>query len=373
MIRLVGGLPGSGKSYYAANFISKFGSYDSLYKTFVLQKEIKVFTNLDDLQIEHTSLDGCYRRYGGAAKFFTVENFTKIREAWPKAHLLVIVDEAQRTIDDDLLKDKDVAFFFQYHRHLGVDIFLLTNDIASCSRKVVGLCEFLIEAQPRSKSFPGMFRYKFKDTKGTQLYTETVKLKQEVFSIYKSFTTDETEKPKNMLKHWAIMAILGITITTIGFKTFMFSFGHRKNVIVGKDGKMTSRPADQPASGPVSGPPPGYRGYTSHPAPAAAAPASKPAAVPVAPAKPAPYHKRVKVARTETKKVLSSPLPSPVAAAPLADIVPGWVVGKSVGIYEVNQHRYVSLNGRLLDSADCKAAVKPGQVMCKADAVALNE
>lgn len=227
MIRLVGGLPGSGKSYYAANFISKFGEYDNLYKNFVITKDIQVFTNLDDLQIQHSTLDGCYERCGGPENFFTVEHFTKIRELWPKSHILIIIDEAQRIIDDSLLKLKEVAFFFQYHRHLGIDIFLLTNDIASCSKKVVNLCEFVIEAQPRSKGLPGVFRYKFRDTKGTHLYSETVRLKNEVFSIYKSFTTDESAKPKNVIMHWIMMLAVVLFFCVVGYKFFVNRFLHR--------------------------------------------------------------------------------------------------------------------------------------------------
>lgn len=227
MIRIVGGLPGSGKSYYAANFISKYGSYDNLYKNFDITKDVQIFTNLDDLQVQHQTLEGCFERAGGIEKFFTVETFTAFRDLWPKAHILVIIDEAQKYIDDALLKIKEVAYFFQYHRHLGVDIFLLTNDIASCSKKVVGLGEFVIEAQPRSKGLPGIFRYKFKDTKGTHLFTESVRLKNEVFSIYKSFTTDESEKPKNVIVHWLLMLVAVILVAVVGYKMFVNKFLHR--------------------------------------------------------------------------------------------------------------------------------------------------
>lgn len=367
MIRLVGGLPGSGKSYYAANFIAKFGKYDELYKTFVLTKDVKVFTNLDDLQIEHTSLEHCYQKYGGANKFFTVENFTKIRDHFPKSHLLVIIDEAQRTIDDDLLKDKDVAFFFQYHRHLGVDIFLLTNDIASCSRKVVGLCEFIIEAQPRSRSLPTVFRYKFKDTKGTNLYSQTVKQKQEVFSIYKSFTTDEKEKPKNVLWHWVVMAFIAIVLSTVGFKTFVHAFTHRTNSVVGRDGKMTSKAAVDAAK-------PSFKAQST--AKLAPVVAPVPAAAPAPHESKPPRVRRVRPGRAEDK--LAVPLPKLNSSGSTVDVVPvpapvGWVMGKPKGVIEVNQHKYFSVNGRLLDSSDCKKADIAGMLLCKQDAVALNE
>ena len=332
MIRLVGGLPGSGKSYFAANFIAKYGTYDKLYQTFIIEKDIKLFTNLDDLQIQHDSLDECFQKYGGPAKFFTVANFTKIRDMWPKAHILVIIDEAQRIIDDELLKDKDVAFFFQYHRHLGIDIFLLTNDISSCSKKVVGLCEFLVMAQPRSKGLPGVFRYKFTDTKGTFLYSQSIRLRQEVFSIYKSFTTDETEKPKNVVVHWIVTGLIVLTLTVVGFKVFVNGFMHKKKPVVSATGKMVEKPV---------------QGVYS--AARAVPPVSAPL-VPVASAS-KPY-----TVRRRQAVVPASALPSPPPLAPLvvAAANPGWFNASVSGTIQVGDSVWYSVDGSLVPSSECK-------------------
>lgn len=339
MIRLVGGLPGSGKSYFAANFISKFGEYDNLYKTFVIKKDIKIFTNLDDLQIQHESLEQCISKYGGAEKFFTIDNFTKVRDIWPKAHILIIIDEAQRMIDDDLLKNKDVAFFFQYHRHLGIDIFLLTNDIASCSKKVVQLCEFVIEAQPRSKGLPGVFRYKFLDTKGTFLYSQSVRLKQEVFSIYKSFTTDETEKPKNVVLHWIVTGLVVLTLSVVSFKLFVNKIMHHKSGVASA------------STLPVKPVQPVQRAYTTS------------RVVPLA-ALPAPVRGKVgacQKVRPKAAPASSVPavVPVKVAALPLVSpptlVLPaGYEVSKVTGVITVGDKKFYSLSGRLVPSNECK-------------------
>jgi len=351
MIRLIGGLPGSGKSYYAANFISKYGEYDQLYKTFVITKDVEIFTNLDDLQIKHQSLDGeggCFDLYGGPSGFFTIENFKRIRKSWPKSHLLVIIDEAQRIIDDDLLKNKDVAFFFQYHRHLGIDIFLLTNDIASCSKKVVGLCEFLVEAQPRSKGLPGVFRYKFKDTKGNFLYSQSVRLKQEVFGIYKSFTTDETEKPKNVILHWLIMLFVVLILGVIGFKFFVNGFMHKKPKVASVSSKVVS---DAP-----------FKNHSS----VRSLPSPPPLSPPVLPVR---HLKRL--SRVAPQRVL--PPPSPVVKLPaLAPVVTpsvvypdGFALAKVTGVVISGEHKWFSLSGRLVPASDChKYNELTGQAVC---------
>lgn len=224
---IVGGLPGSGKSYYVANYIAtKYGKWNKLYRTFFFEKEMLIFSNLDGLTLEHRTILDAINKAGGVEKFFTVPNFEKIREHYPHHKIILIIDEAQN-IFHDKFRNRDVEYFFEYHRHLGLEIFLCTNNIPAFSRQIVGLSENIIQAQPRSTKIPGVFRYKYIDKVGTFLFSEVITSKPEVFSIYKSFTHSEHTKPKNIILHWIIVFFVVASVSAVGFKAFATHFKNK--------------------------------------------------------------------------------------------------------------------------------------------------
>ena len=225
MIRIVQGNPGSGKSYYAVNYLSKYCTYDALYKDHKLNDGVLIISNLEGLKLKHLDFDELVQRFT-LEKFLTIENFEKIIEKYKARHIILIIDESQKYLDSKFY-DKDVFYFFQYHRHIGIDVFLLTQSVSTVCRQLPPLCEFIIEAAPRSKGIAGTFRYKFKDTKGTFMYSQAVRKKQEVFAMYKSFSSDEAEKPKNVLSHWLLTAAVVICVITFGFKGFFYAYAHK--------------------------------------------------------------------------------------------------------------------------------------------------
>lgn len=235
MIRIVQGNPGSGKSFYAVNYLAKFCTYDSLYQEHKLNEGVLVITNIEGLRIKHLNLSELVERFG-IENFFTVENFERIQEKYKSRHIILVIDEAQKLFDSKFF-DKTVFYFFQYHRHLGIDVFLLTQSVSTIARQLIPLAEFVIEAQPRSKAFVGVFRYKFKDIKGNFMYSQAVRKKPELFKMYKSFNSDEAEKPRNVIVYWCAFACVFVVASVIGFK-----------VIIGSlkgDTKKTTKPGIQ--------------------------------------------------------------------------------------------------------------------------------
>lgn len=216
MIRIVQGNPGSGKSYYAVNYLSKFCRYEPLYNEHILNDGVLVITNIEGLRIKHLHLSDLIARYT-VEGFFTVENFERIIEKYRCRQVILLIDEAQKVFDSKFY-DKQVFYFFQYHRHLGIDIFLLTQSVSTISRQLIPLAEFVIEAQPRSKGIGGVFRYKFKDIKGQFMYSQVCRKRKEVFNLYKSFDSDEGEKPRNILMYWCALFAVLVVVTVIGFK-----------------------------------------------------------------------------------------------------------------------------------------------------------
>lgn len=216
MIRCVEGVPGSGKSYYAMAYLTKYCDYDAFYDEFVLKPGVLIISNIDGLKVKHKSLDELLKKYP-VEQFFTVENFEKIQVQYKVTNILVIIDEAQKIFDSKFY-DKDVFYLFQYHRHLGLDVFLLTQSRTTIARHLIPLCEYVIEAQPRSKGLAGTFRYKFLSQKGQFLYHKVLKKDQKVFRAYKSFTFDEIDKPKNLLTRYAVALVVCFIICVASFK-----------------------------------------------------------------------------------------------------------------------------------------------------------
>lgn len=247
MIRIIQGNPGSGKSYYAVNYLSKFGKYEQLYDDFIVDAGVLIITNIEGFRVKHLDLHELIDRFT-VEKFFTVDNFEKIIEKYKARHVIVIIDEAQKIFDSKYY-DKDVFYFFQYHRHLGIDIFLCTQSVSTISRQLIPLCEFIVNAVPRSKGMAGLFRYKFTDCKGTFMYSQAVRKKKEIFKIYQSFKSDEAEKPKNVITHYLIMLVAVFVVVGIGFKMFVSTYIQRGNHV---PKKQVIQPAPVPAAVPVA-------------------------------------------------------------------------------------------------------------------------
>lgn len=207
MIHIIEGVPGSGKTYYAVNYlISNFYKFDDFYNEFVENenKNVLVITNIDNFRPKHLNLDVLVERFT-LEKFFTVENFEKIQKQYKVKNIVVIIDEAQRYFDRKFY-NKDVFYFFQYHRHLGVDIFLITQSKNTISKEIVVLAEYIVRAVPRSTQL-GAFRYKFYDVNGNFLFSKSLKKSKNVFNAYKSMDVDEVSKPKNVILPKIIFAV----------------------------------------------------------------------------------------------------------------------------------------------------------------------
>jgi hypothetical protein len=217
MIRIIEGVPGSGKSYYMVKYLSNFFKYDSFYDEYIVKDNVLIISNIEGLRVKHLDLGILIDKYG-IEGFFTVANFEIIQKQYKCKNIILLIDEAQRLFDRKFY-DTDVMYFFQYHRHLGVDIILGTQGANLLCNAFIPLCEFITEAVPRSKSIIGNFSYHFKDKKGKFLYSKVLRKDQTIFGAYKSFVSDEVTKPKNVVLHWAVISISLVLVGVICFKS----------------------------------------------------------------------------------------------------------------------------------------------------------
>jgi len=196
MIRIFEGVPGSGKTYAMVYYLRKFAEYDDFYKEWVLKDGVCIISNIDGLRLPHMSLDKFLEELS-LSQVFSADFVNSLRDKGYK-HIIFVIDEAQRYFPRKFY-DEDVFYFFQYHRHYGVDILLATQDTSVIAREIRVLAEFIIRAEQRSLTLKS-FKYKFytPDNK-THLFNQTLPKKQEVFSMYKSFDFEEADKPPNVL------------------------------------------------------------------------------------------------------------------------------------------------------------------------------
>lgn len=208
-VRVVEGVPGSGKTYYAVHhLVTNYFRWDDAADAYVKRDErLRVISNIDRLSIAE-SLDDLVRAAGGIAKFFTWSH----QKALAETHRLVyVIDEAQ-TWFPRTFRNVDVFTFFQKHRHLGVDVYLITQDVATLALELRQLAEYYVRAVRRTFSLMGEFRYKFvgSPTDKTGFRTKVLKRDRGVFALYTSMTADETEKVKSAPLRYLIIFTVGL-------------------------------------------------------------------------------------------------------------------------------------------------------------------
>lgn len=224
MIKGITGIPGSGKSYFAVKLITdKFYKWDDKLLEWVPKnnKQFTIFSNVDGLKLPHISLSDYFtEKEITYEKFFTVPFFTEAVKKY--GHIIILLDEAQKFFPSNY-SNNDVLFFFQYHRHLGVDIILTFQTWFSITRKITDLMEFEIRAVRRSFSIVGEFRYHYyfgnERHGGKKLQPD-----HKVFALYKSFELPENEKPPRPAKKLVFFIIILLIVFFVGWKMFLGMF-----------------------------------------------------------------------------------------------------------------------------------------------------
>ncbi|HHT9114460.1 MAG TPA: zonular occludens toxin domain-containing protein [Candidatus Wunengus sp. YC65] len=220
MITLVEGCIGSGKSYYVVREI--------LYTYFRFSEEKLMWIPRDDMEVAiYSNVDGFWlakdldiaiKEAGGLTKFFNdeyQEKFTRL------CRHVYIIDEVQKKFDRKFY-DKPVFNFFQYHRHYGVDIYLITQDVYSVAKEIGTLPEFRISAVRRSYSYSKEFRYNFmvgKDIFRRRTYRTDLR----VFSAFRSSTVDCSHNVKSFSGKYFIYIGFFIFLAIVGF-VFMLKY-----------------------------------------------------------------------------------------------------------------------------------------------------
>lgn len=208
MFRIVTGVLGAGKTFYAVNYLKKFCKYDKLYNTMILDSDVLLVTNITDIKVSHLTYDE-FRELG----LMDIDECKRYVMKFRYRRIIIIIDEAQRYFAN--LRDAKEFFFFEYSRHLGMDIFLIMQTINAIPRRLAEISEYIIEAQSRTKAIIG-FQYAMRDSKnGDVLSRITIKKDTQVFKLYKSFDAAEIDKPKKVLLRKAFVGVCMVLVAAL--------------------------------------------------------------------------------------------------------------------------------------------------------------
>jgi len=203
VIQFLTGVIGSGKTYYAINYIVKnFAKNEEVKKKvdkkFVLKKVNKCITNINELKLDefenvyplkfkefYENLKVGYQAYQDGA---TDTELNELKEIEEINHSLIILDECQNFLAK---KDDVLVWWLSYARHMYMEVILITQNLSLVDAKYKSFSEFFYKAQPSSlRIFNNYMRYnQYSDS---TLYatrkTGVIKVKiiPEIFDLYGS-------------------------------------------------------------------------------------------------------------------------------------------------------------------------------------------
>jgi zona occludens toxin (predicted ATPase) len=230
-IKVITGVPGSGKSYFALKEVmTKHFEWNDDHNEWIKKDDYTIISNIAGLRLPHIKFESYLKDHKiDYRRFFTVNYFKNVLlPEYPK--IILLLDEAQKYFPKTFKDVKGAEnnpeelsnmYFFEYHRHISTDIYIIGQLWTRFCYEIVNLVEYQIDAQRRTLSVAGEFRYFFRN--GMDVYhKKTVKPDKKIFALYRSTDTEEvTTKEIRPIRKIAIMVGLGLIFCLfMGYNTY---------------------------------------------------------------------------------------------------------------------------------------------------------
>lgn len=260
-IRLITGVPGTGKTYLSLNILLEdYFKFNRKTKQYEKQKDVTVITNIDELKLDHINLNEAIKKSGGSVeKFFSNTYQEKIHKKYK--NVVYFIDECQQFFPTRF-RNQEVFFFFEYHRHYGFDIYLITQDKFKITKEIALLAELEYRAVKRTLSLLGELKYNILSDREI-INRKVLRPKKAIFDLYKSANVKETKKIKNPLVKVIVILLIGVVVSGYFFKKRMLRSSENpvEKEIQEKVSKTISKSTVQPDQYPAHAPKLGIHKY----------------------------------------------------------------------------------------------------------------
>lgn len=233
-MRIFTGKPGSGKSYGAARYLfNTYLDWDEIGQYYDLRPGVELVSNIEGLRCPHRDFERELSAFRDseqpdqaksdrdAIAAYLSESVWQERAA-DSNRWVVVIDEAQRYFPArGAALDNSVWYFFEYHRHWGIDLILMTQDASSLNRRVLNIAETYVKgAPPGMRGSKNLLRYSTHDAEsGHKVGMKVVKTDKRIFNVYQSAQTDDGNKPPRFGPIQAMLLLL-VFLFGVGYYGF---------------------------------------------------------------------------------------------------------------------------------------------------------
>jgi len=234
MITLVFGVPGSGKTYFMAHTIKKrvLQEGDIFLK---VKEDCLLITNLK-LRLDSPEGYVYVDEWENWMQFLNVNFWQQNFAWWNGKRVWIVMDECQRFFA--IAKENpEVWFYLQYHRHFGThNLIFATQTPKSIPGKLYELCEFIVEAVPKSVNVFSVagFRYRVLSPLDKSLVLRRFHLPYDhvTFYLYSDmvFKEDEEMRPQNAFIKPLLTVLLALLGLIIALNVFFSGFSSKSGL-----------------------------------------------------------------------------------------------------------------------------------------------
>jgi len=213
---IVEGKIGGGKTYFCMHhMIKRYFEYDPILDEYIPKRGFCIVSNIDKLRLDHVDLKTDVTEKGLLSVFHR-DYVDDLRVRFRASNVVFIIDEAAHYFNSKFFNE-DVFHFFEFHRHLGLDVYLIVQNIHSMPLRLTALAEKIIHSVSRTYNTPGTFRYKEIDQNET-LRSFIIRRDKKIFALYQSFEFEESEKIRPIYYRYGLYIGVGILLIVFLFK-----------------------------------------------------------------------------------------------------------------------------------------------------------